>query len=110
MNNTVTGKVYMIGEVETFKNDFTVKRLVIETDEKYPQKIAVDFIKDNIKKLDNTETGQEVTVSYNLRGSEYKGKHYVTLNGWRIESENAVDNMVNEAREKAMPVEDDLPF
>jgi hypothetical protein len=114
MNNTVTGKVLKIGEVETFKNDFTVKKVVITTDEKYPQDIELRFVKDDIVKLDNLEVGQDVTIHYNLRGQEYNGKYYVNLNGWRVESENAVDNTINEAREKATPVEtqgtDDLPF
>ncbi len=114
MNNTVTGKVLKIGEVETFESGFYKQQVVVTTEEKYPQDVAVEFFKEATKKLDNLEVGQDVTIHYNLRGQEYNGKYYVNLNGWRVESENAVDNTINEAREKATPVEtqgtDDLPF
>ncbi len=114
MNNTVTGKVLKIGDVETFESGFYKQQVVVTTEEKYPQDVAVEFFKEATKKLENLEEGQDVTIHYNLRGQEYNGKYYVNLNGWKVDSENAVDNMVNEAREKAkpQPIDEDssLPF
>jgi len=83
-SNELTGKVHHIGEVQTFASGFTKRVLVIETDEKYPQTIPVEFAKDKTAKLDGLAVGQKVTVSYNLRGNEYNGKYYVNLGGWKV--------------------------
>ncbi len=83
-SNELTGKVHHIGEVQTFASGFTKRVLVIETDEKYPQTVPVEFAKDKTAKLDGLNIGQQVTVSYNLRGNEYNGKYYVNLGGWKI--------------------------
>jgi hypothetical protein len=80
----LTGKVHHIGELQTFASGFSKRVLVIETDEKYPQTIPVEFAKEKTALLDGLAVGQEVTVFYNLRGNEYNGKFYVNLGGWKI--------------------------
>jgi hypothetical protein len=49
--------------------------------------------------------GQEVTVSFNVRGREYNGKYYNTLDAWKVQGE-VTTSPVNEP----MPMDDDLPF
>ena len=84
---TVAGKVHLIGQTETVGNNgFTKRQIVVETSEQYPQKVAIDFVKDKCSILDNYSVGQEVTVDVNVRGSEYNGKFYVNLQGWKINS------------------------
>jgi diaminopimelate epimerase len=44
---TVAGKVHLIGQTETVGNNgFTKRQIVVETSEQYPQKVAIDFVKD----------------------------------------------------------------
>ena len=83
----VKGAVKLVGKMETLGNKgFTKRELIVTTpDEKYPQDIKIDFVKDNCSKLDGIDIGDEVTVAVNLRGSEYNGKYYVSLTGWKIE-------------------------
>jgi len=82
----VTGKVHLIGQTETVGNNgFTKRQIVIATDEQYVQHIPIDFVKDKTSLLDNYKVGDSVKVSINVRGSEYQGKYYVNLQGWRIE-------------------------
>jgi len=80
----ITGKIKLIGQVETFDSGFTKRQLVVTTAEQYPQDLAMDFIKDKTSLLDSFQPGQDVTVAINLRGNEYNGKYFVNLNGWRI--------------------------
>ena len=81
----ISGKVHLIGQTESVgANGFTKRQIVIETSEQYPQKVAIDFVKDKCSILDNYKVGQEVTVDVNLRGLEYNGKFYVNLQGWKI--------------------------
>jgi len=83
----VQGTIHLIGETEEFGNNgFTKRIIVIETQDQYPQKLPIDFVKDNTKLLDKFQEGQEVKISINFRGNEHNGKYYVNLQGWKIES------------------------
>ena len=57
----------------------------------------MDLPKDKCSILDSYKVGQEVTVDVNVRGSEYNGKFYVNLQGWKINaSSDQVNNVVNQ--------------
>lgn len=86
----IKGKIVLIGQTESVgTSGFTKKLLVLETIETYPQKLPIEFVKDKTALLDGKTIGQEATVSINLRGSEYNGKYYAQIQGWKIET---VDN------------------
>jgi len=87
----VEGNIKLIGETVTFDSGFTKRQVVVTTNDQYPQEIAVDFVKDNVNALDSFAVGQDVIVSVNLRGNEYNGNYYVSLNGWKIEEANGTD-------------------
>ncbi len=81
----VSGRVDIIGQTESVgQNEFTKRLLVVETNEQYPQKIPIDFIKDKTALLDCITIGQEVNVSINLRGSESNGRWFLQAQGWKI--------------------------
>ncbi len=84
----LSGKIIVIGNTETVGSAGTFQKrlIVIETDEKYAQKVPLDFVQDKCDLLDKFTIGQEVTIGYNIRGNEYNGKYYVSLNGWQIKA------------------------
>jgi hypothetical protein len=103
----LTGKIAVLGNTETVGNNgFTKRQIVIETSEQYPQKLAIDFVKDKCSILDNFKTGDNVTVAINLRGSEYNGKYYVNLQGWKIAKESKNIEVV----QAEVIQSNDLPF
>lgn len=122
----ITGIIRIIGNTESFgANGFTKRQIVVDTDEQYSQALAIDFVKDKCTILDNYNVGDQVKVSYNLRGNEFNGKFYCNIQGWRIEKtdsaprqESAVNNYDNQpAKDKFEPAtnyreeeHDDLPF
>lgn len=82
----VTGKVVLIGQTESVgQNGFTKRLVVVETNDEYPQKLPIDFVKDKTSLLDQIIIGQEVKVQINLRGSESNGRWFSQIQGWRIE-------------------------
>ena len=83
---TVEGNIKQIGETVTFDSGFTKRQIVVTTNETYPQEIAIDFIKDGCTMLDSFAVGQNVCVAINIRGNEYNGKYYVSLQGWKIDN------------------------
>lgn len=82
----LTGKIIVLQDTETVGTKGFQKRVfVVETTEdKYPQKIALEFTKDKCDVLDGFSVGQNVKVEFNIRGSEYNGRYYVSLQAWKI--------------------------
>lgn len=82
----ITGRVHKLFPTEQISDKFSKRVVVIETkDGEYTQTIPVEFTQKNIDKINNVSEGQEVTVAINLRGNEYKGKFYSSIQGWKID-------------------------
>lgn len=87
MSYELTGIIKQIGEVQSFgSNGFSKREFVVTTDEQYPQDVALEFVKEKCGKLDAHRRGESVTVSFNIRGREYNGRHFNNLQAWRIQS------------------------
>jgi hypothetical protein len=113
----ILGKIIVLGNTETVGSAGTFKKrtLVVETEEQYPQKIAIDFVQDKCEMLDKYTVGHNVKVGINIRGNEYNGKYYVSLQGWKIDflDQSNTANLKPEKQTVTAPkqvVEDDLPF
>jgi len=84
----VSGTIKIIGQTESVgSNGFTKRQLIVTTSEQYPQDLGIDFVKDKCDLLDKFKVGEGVKVHINLRGSEYNGRYFVNLQGWKIESD-----------------------
>ena len=81
---TLSGKLYMIADVQSFPSGFTKREFVIETESQYPQLVKFEFTKDKTAKLDGCKVGDKYTVSFNIRGNENKGRYFVSLQAWKI--------------------------
>ena len=119
MSYEVSGKLKVKKDTQTFSSGFEKREFVITTDEKFPQDIKLEFVKDKCSLLDSFDVGQDVKVSWNLRGNEYGGKYYVNLQAWRIEKATSGEYNV-ERPDPGQPLpsqpqptdipDDDLPF
>src|SRR5690606_14652253 len=64
---------------------FTKREFVVTVgDDRYPQDIKLEFVKDKVALLDRYAPGQRVKVGFDLRGGEHNGRYYVNLQAWRI--------------------------
>ena len=98
----LTGKIHAIFETQTIGESFQKREFVVETDEKYPQLVKLEFVQDAVTKLDGLSKGQAVEVAFNIRGREWTSpknevKYFVTLQAWRIST------LQQSAEEDAMP-------
>jgi hypothetical protein len=84
MSLEIKGKIKVINPTETFGSGFTKREFVITTAEQYPQDVKFEVVKDKCNTLDKYKVGQEITVQFNIRGNEYGGKYYVSLQAWKI--------------------------
>ena len=89
--NTIKGVIKLINEVKVISDKFSVLEFVISVpDGKYIQDIILSLVNDKIDIIKPYVVGQEVEVSYNLRGREYNGRYYNTLDACKIQSTGSV--------------------
>jgi hypothetical protein len=114
----LTGKVKLIQAVQTFDSGFTKREMVvIVEDSKYPQEINLEFVQDKVGLLDNLQAGQEVTVTFDIRGREYNGRYFNNLQGWKIVTSGDETAFSPEGQSSAPPGfpppdfdDNDIPF
>jgi hypothetical protein len=87
MEHKLKGKLILKSEPRQITDKFRVMDFVIQTpDEKYPQKVQFQAANDRIQEMDKFTIGEEIEVSFDVRGREHNGKYYNTLNAFKIES------------------------
>jgi hypothetical protein len=84
------GIAYKVGNVETISDKFR-KREFIVTDgaDQYPQYIPFTFVNDKCDLLESIAEGQEVEVSFSLKGREWTSpqgqvKYFSTIEGFAV--------------------------
>lgn len=83
------GTVKKIFDMQTFDSGFTKREFVVTSDDKYPQDIKFECVKDKCSLLESISDNDRVKVSFNVRGNEYNEKFYVNLQAWRVEAAGA---------------------
>ena len=114
----LTGKVKLIQEAKTFDSGFTKREMVVVVEDgKYPQEINIEFVQDKIALLDSLQTGQEITVTFDIRGREYNGRYFNNLQGWKIATPEGAGASSSQEQSTAPPNIDpndfddgDIPF
>jgi hypothetical protein len=110
----LTGTVKVIKPAEQVSDKFSKREfVVVDNSTMYPQDIIFQASQDKCSMLDGIMEGQQVEVSFNLRGKEWTSpqgevRYFNTLDAWRIEASGETPN-------KPAPVQqeqggDDNPF
>lgn len=83
----MTGNVKVVMDQQTFDSGFTKREFVVTTEEdRYPQDIKFECVKEKVSLLDQIKEGDRVNVTFDLRGNEYNGRYYVNLSAWKVGS------------------------
>jgi Domain of unknown function (DUF3127) len=115
----VIGKLLEIQETQQVSDAFKKRVFVLEHTEniQYPEYISFELIQDRCDLLDGFQPGQEVEVSFNLKGRKWTSpegitKYFNTLQAWRIEAvtPGASQGTTPANNNVADNEEDDLPF
>jgi hypothetical protein len=79
------GNLKVVMETQKFGSGFVKREFVVTIgDDRYPQDIKLEFVKDKVSLLDRYQAGQRVKVGFDIRGGEHNGRYYVNLQAWRI--------------------------
>ena len=106
----VKGKIVRIGQVQQVSDKLKKLEFVIETNEKYPQRLQLEShndIADNFIKYN--KVGQELVCSINLRGNEWTNPSGVIMTfnkivAWKVLKSDSVTS------QEQAPQEEDAPF
>ena len=87
-----SGTIKVIQPTQEISDRFRKREFVVEENSgQYPQVIPFEFTQDKCEVLDTYKVGDEVKVSFNLRGREWvskqnETKYFLSLQAWKIES------------------------
>ena len=122
------GKLYKKMDIQQVTDTFKKREFVVEmVDGAYTQLVKFQMVQNNCEKLDGFNEGDEVKVTFNLRGREWTSprgevKYFSTLDAWKIDSQTGTS--VQQAAPASAPTNipsptdappaaqsnDDLPF
>ena len=124
-----TGTLKVKKDTQQVSEKFSKREFVItiDTSTQYPQYISLQLTQDKCALLDAYQVGDEVKVSFNLRGREWSGpeglRYFNSLEAWRLEKVQGSANSSQESQQQqpqsqgstidVMPsqdIADDLPF
>ncbi len=89
------GRVKVIKDTTQITDTFSKREFVVtEEDGMYPQDIMFELVQDKCSVIDGLNVGDEVEVSFNIRGREWTSpqgevKYFNSLNAWRVEKVQA---------------------
>jgi hypothetical protein len=112
----LTGKIKLIFDPKTFNSGFTKREMVVTVEDgRYEQEILLEFVQDKVALLDSLSPGDDVTVTFDIRGREYNGRYFNNLQGWKVETLGA--GAATQAGDEAPPFptpddfdDGDIPF
>jgi hypothetical protein len=105
---TLNGIVKEVMDPQTFNSGFTKREFVVTTkDDRYPQDIKFEAVQEKVSIVDGLQAGDDVTVTFDLRGNEYNGRYFVNLRAWKLEKESAGGTAGN--GDELPPLPTDIP-
>jgi len=127
----IQGQIHSIGDTTEYgnngftKREFVIKLIGAEENERYPNHVALELIKDKCALMDSYKIGDEITVQFNLSGRLWSGnggpeKCFTSLQAWKVDPLGETDASLGaydqtppaSAYDESMaPVDsDDIPF
>ena len=91
MDLSITGKVVQIlpiqqGTSQRTGNPWQLKTFILETQEQYPRKIAVEMFGEDKIKANPCEVDDIVTVSFDIESREFNGRWYTSVRAWKVQA------------------------
>jgi len=110
-----TGKIVELYDEKKVSEKFRVREFVIETEDKYPQRVIFQCINDRVDILDKYKKGDMIQIKFNINGKEYKGRYYNSLTAWSISKHDGNADIEVQKRNKtpkkaSYQEDDDMPF
>ena len=135
MRYELDGTLIVIKDTQQVSDRFKKREFVVKTDQEspFPQLVPFQFTQDRCDNLDSYKVGDDVKVSFYIKGREWTSpqgevKHFLSLDAWNINKSGSgsTEGPSSQASEGSIPPppapvnfeneskgndpEDDLPF
>jgi hypothetical protein len=128
MSFELTGTICHIGETQQVSDRFKKREFVLQTTEEingnnYTNYAKFQTVQNKCDLLDSYQLGQEVTVSFNIKGNRWdrdgQANYITSLDAWRIEATGAKpaqptygtgNSTTNQNNYNPSPEDDGMPF
>lgn len=84
----LTGTVIEVLPIENIKDNFSIRKIVIDTGARYGNTVPLQFTNERIEQIPENILGQKVTVYFDILGNKYQEKYFVNLNAYKLVSDN----------------------
>ena len=86
MSFEIEGLLHKKFDTENKTDTFQAREFVIETEDRgYKNYVKFQLTQDRCQLIDEYDEGEQIKVSFDLRGREWQGKYFTNLNAWRID-------------------------
>ena len=100
----LTGKLVEKFEEQQISEKFKKREFVVETSENnFTEQIKFELVQDRTDIIDPYSIGEEIKVSFNLKGRKWNDKYFVNVQAWRIERTSSAQQQGNESPEEFPP-------
>jgi len=82
---TVLGNLVSAEAEPTQRGNISVRKFVIKSIEDYPQLFEFELVNKFTNLIDGVAPGQEVNVSFSVRGRDWQGKIFHNFSAFRVE-------------------------
>jgi hypothetical protein len=117
----ITGNIELIYSEVIVSEKFKKRDFVLKDNSQYPQLIIFQLTRDNCSLMNKFSVGEEIEVSFNLRGKEWispsgEKKYFNTYEAWRIakignQISNEKEDLISKSTSFLEPDPDDIfPF
>ncbi len=104
MNFEISGKIIEIYDEVQISDRFKKREFVIEKNESgFTDQVKFQLVQDKTPLITNFSKGDEVSVSFNIRGNKWKDTYFVNLQAWRIQPAGQGGNMPPHHQSTAPP-------
>ncbi len=117
---TLKGELKVIGDIQQISDSFKKREfVVVDASGQYAQTILFQAVQDRVDLLNNLKTGDNVEVTFFLRGREWTNpkdgavRYFNSLDAWKVEAigaGGASSSSNNNAETFVAEGDDDLPF
>lgn len=81
----MSGTIEKIGKPEKKSEKFTLQEIVVsEVVNGYANKVAFQLSQKQLEYASKWKVGQSVEVEANVKGREYNGKYFNTIEAWKV--------------------------
>ncbi len=92
----IQGKLIEVFEEQQISSSFKKREFVIETNENnFTEQIKFELVQDRTDLIDPYKIGDDVKISFNLKGRKWNDKYFVNVQAWRIDKVSSTESGQN---------------